>query len=70
MSLPATIDAVQTRTRQFAKRQGTWFRGLAEVTPWPITETLAAETIATNLEEVIGQSRGCLPSGKGEICHR
>lgn len=28
--LAATIELVQRRTRQFAKRQGTWFRSLAE----------------------------------------
>jgi len=28
--LAETIRAVQTHTRQFAKRQGTWFRGLSE----------------------------------------
>jgi tRNA dimethylallyltransferase len=28
--LPSTIELVQRRTRQFAKRQGTWFRSLAE----------------------------------------
>lgn len=30
------IALVQARTRQFAKRQATWFRGLAEVHPWPV----------------------------------
>ncbi len=30
------VARVQARTRQFAKRQGTWFRGLAEVRPWPV----------------------------------
>ena len=28
--LPSTIDLVKTRTRQFAKRQRTWFRSLSE----------------------------------------
>jgi len=28
--LPETIDLVKTHTRQFAKRQGTWFRSLSE----------------------------------------
>ncbi|MEN0110694.1 MAG: tRNA (adenosine(37)-N6)-dimethylallyltransferase MiaA [Planctomycetota bacterium] len=28
--LPATVERVQARTRRFAKRQGTWFRGLQE----------------------------------------
>jgi tRNA dimethylallyltransferase len=34
--LDQTVDRVQARTRQFAKRQATWFRGLAEVQPWPV----------------------------------
>ena len=29
--LPTTVARIQARTRQFAKRQATWFRGLAEV---------------------------------------
>ena len=35
-TLAETIPRVQTRSRQFAKRQTTWFRGLAEVRPWPV----------------------------------
>jgi tRNA dimethylallyltransferase len=31
-----TVERVQARTRQFSKRQATWFRGLAEVSPWPV----------------------------------
>jgi tRNA dimethylallyltransferase len=30
MALSETINFIQTRTRQFAKRQHTWFRNLAE----------------------------------------
>ena len=30
-TLPETIERIQIRSRQFAKRQGTWFRGLEEV---------------------------------------
>ncbi len=36
--LPETIDLVKTRTRQFAKRQETWFRGLEEVRFEPVVE--------------------------------
>jgi tRNA dimethylallyltransferase len=32
----AAIARTQARTRQLAKRQETWFRGLAEVQPWPV----------------------------------
>ena len=36
-TLDQTIEQVQSRTRQFAKRQATWFRGLKEVRQswWP-----------------------------------
>ena len=34
-SLDQTIDRVQARTRQFAKRQATWFRGLRRFNPCP-----------------------------------
>jgi tRNA dimethylallyltransferase len=35
-TLAQTIERIQGRTRQFAKRQCTWFRGLAEVQSWPV----------------------------------
>ncbi|MGO9601323.1 MAG: tRNA (adenosine(37)-N6)-dimethylallyltransferase MiaA [Isosphaeraceae bacterium] len=47
--LDETIDLVRTRTRQFAKRQGTWFRGLAEVRPWPVERDESPEMIAEAL---------------------
>jgi tRNA dimethylallyltransferase len=45
MSLVETIALVQTRTRQFAKRQGTWFRGLAEVRALPMSNELVGELV-------------------------
>ena len=36
LSLPATIETLQTRTRQFAKRQHTWFKNLPECRAFPI----------------------------------
>jgi tRNA dimethylallyltransferase len=44
--LKATI---QTRTRQFAKRQMTWFRNLDECQPIVITGTETPEDIAESL---------------------
>jgi tRNA dimethylallyltransferase len=44
-----TIDRVQARTRQFAKRQATWFRGLAEVRPVPVLTDETVEVIAERL---------------------
>jgi len=48
-SLPETITAIQTRTRQFAKRQHTWFRNLAECTDVPFTGTESGEQLVERL---------------------
>jgi tRNA dimethylallyltransferase len=52
--LAETIERVQVRTRQFAKRQATWFRGLAEVEPCPIaageTADITARRLAARIE--------------------
>ncbi len=50
--LSTTIARVQARTRQFAKRQATWFRGLGEVQPWPV-EDERAEVTADKLAGMI-----------------
>jgi tRNA dimethylallyltransferase len=52
-SLDQTIERVRARTRQFAKRQTTWFRGLAEVRPVSIAEDDDAETVAGRILEMI-----------------
>lgn len=36
-TLTETVELIQTRTRQFAKRQHTWFRNLEECQPLPIS---------------------------------
>ena len=48
-----TIERVQARTRQFSKRQGTWFRGLCEVRPWPVSAEESPETIAAGLADAV-----------------
>jgi tRNA dimethylallyltransferase len=48
-----TIERIQARTRQFAKRQSTWFRGLAEVRSLAIGPDDDGETIAGRLAETI-----------------
>jgi tRNA dimethylallyltransferase len=53
VGLDATIERVQRRTRQFAKRQGTWFRGLAEVRPWPLSLGEDLEQVAERLGAAI-----------------
>jgi tRNA dimethylallyltransferase len=51
------VTRVQARTRQFAKRQATWFRGLAEVRPWPVPPGEPAEVTAARLAERIERGR-------------
>jgi tRNA dimethylallyltransferase len=48
-SLPKTVELIQTRTRQFAKRQHTWFRNLEECQPFPITGQESMSDIAANI---------------------
>lgn len=62
--LDSTIQRIQTRTRQFAKRQGTWFRGLAEVRPTPAGDSdpeAIARRIADQIEAV-ATGRGGRPA--------
>jgi tRNA dimethylallyltransferase len=51
--LAETVARVQARTRQFAKRQATWFRGLAEVRPWPVPADEPPDETARRLAERI-----------------
>ena len=53
-----TVARVQARTRQFAKRQATWFRGLAEVRPWPVAADEPPEATAERLAERIENAVG------------
>ena len=50
----ATIGQVQARTRQFAKRQLTWFRGLGEVRLFAVGPDEGAEGVAERLAGVLG----------------
>jgi tRNA dimethylallyltransferase len=52
-SLSQTIELVQARTRQFAKRQATWFRGLEEVGSLAVVPEDSPETIAALLHSRI-----------------
>jgi tRNA dimethylallyltransferase len=58
--LDQTIARVQIRSRQFAKRQATWFRGLVEVRPWPIG---AGELPEATAERLAGAIEGAITSG-------
>jgi tRNA dimethylallyltransferase len=48
------VERVQARTRQFAKRQMTWFRGLAEVRLWPVPPDEPADGTAQRLAAHLG----------------
>lgn len=53
-SLAETISLVQQHTRQFAKRQGTWFRSLSECRFVPVDESLEPAALAARLAELTG----------------
>jgi tRNA dimethylallyltransferase len=52
MTLPETVALIQTRTRQFAKRQHTWFRNLAECTSLRVAGTETPREIAERLVQM------------------
>ena len=47
--LPTTIDLVKTHTRQFAKRQLTWFRSLSECRWVEMAERVSAAEVAERI---------------------
>jgi tRNA dimethylallyltransferase len=53
LDLAATIQLVKTRTRQFAKRQRTWFRSLAECRFVPVSPT---DTSAALAERIVSRT--------------
>ena len=56
-TLEETIERVQTRTRQFAKRQCTWFRNLAECREIEMTGTENADELAEKILAAAAPSR-------------
>lgn len=56
VALSETIEKVKARTRQFARRQETWFRGLSECTFVPLTENDSPQKVADQVAE-LGLSR-------------
>jgi tRNA dimethylallyltransferase len=53
MTLEAAVEQTKIATRQFAKRQHTWFRNLQECQPLPITGTESAEEIAATILRLV-----------------
>jgi tRNA dimethylallyltransferase len=58
VSAGEAVERVQARTRQFAKRQGTWFRGLSEVRSWPVSGEVDPGETAERMAERIGMAEG------------
>ena len=56
-----TIEATQLRTRQFAKRQRTWFRGLREVRAISVGTGETGSSMATRLFEAIQEKEDDRP---------
>jgi tRNA dimethylallyltransferase len=57
LSLAETIERIQTRTRQFAKRQHTWFRHLEECRPVEITGDETPAELADRLSRLTSVAR-------------
>jgi tRNA dimethylallyltransferase len=57
VGLTETMERVRARSRQFAKRQCTWFRGLVEVRPWPVLPGEDSERVADRLADEIKADR-------------
>ena len=51
--LAVVVDTIQTRTRQFAKRQHTWFRNLEECSEIEMTVDDAPATIAARVVSML-----------------
>lgn len=56
LELPAAIARIQTATRQFAKRQHTWFRNLQECRPLSITGQESANELCDRIELIARSS--------------
>ena len=57
LSLPETIERIQTRTRQFAKRQHTWFRHLEECRAVEITGDETPAELAERISRATSVAR-------------
>ena len=55
MTLPKTVELIKISTRQFAKRQHTWFRNIEECQPVPIMPSDSPDCIA---DEILSIAHG------------
>jgi tRNA dimethylallyltransferase len=65
-TLSQTVERIQARTRQFAKRQVTWFRGLEEVRSITVPPDEGPETIGDRLALRIDFGHNCVEFAKSE----
>ncbi|MFP6764265.1 MAG: hypothetical protein VB858_11620, partial [Planctomycetaceae bacterium] len=47
------VETIQTRTRQFAKRQYTWFRNLEECSEVVVAENDSPKTLASRISALL-----------------
>ena len=52
--LAETVELVKTHTRQLAKRQCTWLRGLSECRSVPVSDDISAAELAARIAEAAG----------------
>lgn len=57
MPIANIMDEVAAHTRQLARRQETWFRSFSEIRPLAVQEPLHPETIAAEIESILGVIR-------------
>jgi tRNA dimethylallyltransferase len=55
-ALSACIERVKARTRQFARRQETWFRSLSECTLVPMHQTSGPREVAKTILSLVGSA--------------
>ncbi len=53
--LAETVDLVKTHTRQLAKRQCTWFRGLSECRSVPVSDDISPAELAAQIAKLAGK---------------
>ncbi len=57
LSVAAARERLEVGTRQYAKRQITWFRRDGALTPWPL-ESLTPEAVEASAEALVARIRG------------
>jgi tRNA dimethylallyltransferase len=59
LDLPSSVALVKARTRQFARRQETWFRALSECTLVPMSTAASASETASR---IMSLASGTIPA--------